>query len=91
MMNDQDSKLASNSISHAADMARYAAIECFDVIANEWTRPSVVYRPRIAQDGNAWIACLGDNLAEGVVGCGETPALAMQAFDNAWTEKAVVR
>jgi hypothetical protein len=31
-----------------------------------------------------WCALFGDNLQEGVVGFGETPAKAMYAFDTAW-------
>lgn len=54
----------------------------------EYSRPSVLFRPRLAKDGDAWIACYGDNLAEGCVGSGTTPAAAMASFDIAWNKTA---
>lgn len=51
-------------------------------------QPSAIYRPRMFQDGDAWCALLGEDIAVGVVGWGETPAAAMAAFDAAWTTKA---
>lgn len=56
----------------------------------EFGRPSVMYRPELSQDGDAWIALYGRDLAVGVVGTGSTPAEAMAAFDRAWFEKARV-
>lgn len=49
--------------------------------------PHAIYRPQIFQDGNAWCALLGRDIAVGVVGWGDTPAEAMAAFDVAWTTK----
>lgn len=60
------------------------AQEAIGSIGYEMTRPSVIYKPRLSRDGNAWIACYGDNLQEGCVGCGETPEKAMESFDKAW-------
>jgi len=48
-------------------------------------KPSVLYRPTLSKDGNAWIALYGPDLATGVVGCGMTPAEAMDEFDLAWS------
>ena len=59
----------------------------FLTVAFEMQRPSVVFKPTISQDGNAWLAILGD-LPTGVVGSGDTPAEAMLAFDKAWHAKA---
>lgn len=53
--------------------------------AQEYARPSAVYRPRIAIDGNMWCALYGDNIQEGVAGFGESPAKAMADFDKNWT------
>lgn len=50
-------------------------------------RPSVLYRPAISLDGNQWCALYGANLHDGVVGFGDSPALAMEAFDRAWSER----
>ena len=52
--------------------------------AFQHARPSAVYRPRLAKDGNAWIACYGDNIQEGVVGVGKSPEEAMADFDRSW-------
>lgn len=48
-------------------------------------RPSAIYRPTLSKDGNAWVALYGPDLATGVVGCGMTPAEAMEEFDLAWS------
>lgn len=48
------------------------------------TRPSVLYRPHLSADGKKWCALLGDDLAVGVAGFGDTPEEAMAAFDTAW-------
>ena len=55
--------------------------------ALEQARPSTIYRPRIAIDGNMWAAVYGDNIQEGVAGFGESPALAMADFDKNWNAK----
>lgn len=52
-------------------------------------RPSVLYRPKLYPDGNQWCALYGDDIQAGLAGFGDTPAKAMEAFDEAWrTEKA---
>lgn len=53
----------------------------------ERRRPSVLYKPSIFADGDQWCALLGDDLASGVAGFGDTPDSAMRAFDAAWTEE----
>jgi len=61
--------------------------EAFICAAYDQSRPSVLYRPKIAIDGPLWCALYGDNLQEGVAGFGESPAAAMLDFDRAWNEK----
>lgn len=56
-------------------------------VAYELRRPSVVYRPSIYIDGNQWCALYGINIQDGVAGFGDSPALAMDAFDIAWFAK----
>lgn len=58
--------------------------EAVCVVRDEQLRPSVLYRPRISRDGSVWYALYGENLQEGVVGFGDSPASAMLAFDAAW-------
>ncbi len=59
-------------------------------IAAQMTRPSVLFRPIISQDGDMWCALLGGSLADGVAGFADTPDKAMYAFDSAWYAKAKV-
>jgi hypothetical protein len=49
-----------------------------------------MYRPVLSQDGNAWIALYGENVAVGVVGTGSSPEEAMYAFDTVWFKKATL-
>lgn len=74
---------AAEAISHAAKMAG----ETWQQAAYDYTRPSVVFKPRLSRDGNKWCALFGDNLQEGVAAFGDSPSEAMYAFDKAWTEK----
>lgn len=82
-MNSEDSNMAANAICNAADMVKV----CWQEAAWEHQRPSVVFKPELARDGNMWYALFGENLQEGVAGFGETPFLAMAAFDSAWLSK----
>lgn len=72
-----------------ANIGHYAmmAAENIREAVNEYARPSVMMRPRLAPDGDAWIALYGENLQEGVAGCGKSPDEAMRAFDVAWYKK----
>lgn len=56
----------------------------FQTVAYEWQRPSVLFRPALSIDGNQWCALYGENLQDGVAGFGDSPALALEAFDKAW-------
>jgi|SRR5215470_9052953 len=44
--------------------------------------PSAVRRPQLFFRGELWIALLGPNLKEGIVGIGPTVAAALRAFDT---------
>ena len=70
-------------ISHRAEMVSNE----FLTVAWEMQRPSVLFKPVLTQDGNAWLAIYGD-LPIGVVGTGDTPAAAMADFDKAWHRSA---
>ena len=59
------------------------ADECASA-AYEQQRPSAIFRPTLSIDGNQWCALYGSDLQSGVAGFGDSPALAMQAFDKAW-------
>lgn len=59
----------------------------FQTVAYEMQRPSVLFRPALAKDGNQWCALYGDDLQSGVCGFGDTPAHAMENFDVNWNRK----
>jgi hypothetical protein len=69
-----------------ANIAHYAAMagETIRMVAGEYERPCVMFRPAISIDGNQWCALYGDNLQDGVAGFGNSPAHAMREFDAAW-------
>lgn len=58
--------------------------EALNEVRNEWTRPSVVYRPQLGLDGNMYCALYGSDLMNGVAGFGETAESAMRDFDKNW-------
>lgn len=71
--------IRNENIGHYFAMAK----EDIHIIFSEYARPSAVYRPTLAKDGNAWLAIYGD-LPTGVVGVGSTPEEAMADFDKNW-------
>ena len=92
------SRISGGDIGSVAERIFY---QCFDMgharamlqeqissVGFEMVRPSVLYRPELIQDGNAWLAMYGD-LPTGCVGTGDTPEAAMADFDAAWHRKAV--
>lgn len=52
-------------------------------------RPSVLFRPVLTLDGNAYCALYGESLMCGCAGFGETAELAMADFDKNWHEQKV--
>ena len=44
--------------------------------------PAAVRRPRLTNRGDLWIALLGPNVEEGIVGIGPTVDAALRAFDT---------
>jgi len=43
-------------------------------------------RPRVFMDGNKWCVLYGEDLMNGVAGFGDSPILAVYAFNKAWHE-----
>lgn len=82
-LNHEFQSMAANSICHAAQMAGAAWQEA----GYEYTRPSVVFKPKLSRDGNQWCALYGENIQEGVAGFGASPQAAMYAFDDAWRKE----
>ena len=77
MLNDEYQSMTANAICHQAFLTG-------ETLRQEYTRPSVVFKPNISIDGNQWCALYGENLQDGVAGFGKTPEKAMLAFDMAW-------
>jgi len=73
MLNDNDSSWVAQRM-----------IESINVIEAEKLRPTMLYKPRVYQDGSMWCALLGNSLQEGVVGFGKSPELATREFDRTW-------
>ena len=46
-----------------------------------------MWKPTLSIDGNQWCALYGEDLQNGVAGFGDSPELAMYAFDAAWGKK----
>lgn len=44
-------------------------------------------KPTIAIDGNQWCVLYGENLHDGIAGFGDTPYLAVLAFNKEWDSK----
>ena len=86
-MNDRDSNMAMNAISHSAEMAAAHWHAASADLVQYMTEPCVLYRPELSIDGNQWCALYGANLQDGVAGFGDSPELAMQDFNRAWRQK----
>jgi hypothetical protein len=83
-----------SAVSDAINQHAQGLSWAIDAIKHEWClaaahqqRPSILLRPSISIDGNMWCVLYGENLQDGVAGFGESPALAMEDFDNQWYRK----
>jgi hypothetical protein len=66
---------------HAVDYAA-AAIEQMDMYCTAHPEsPSAMRRPKLFVRSDLWIALLGPNIEEGIVGIGPSIAAALRAFD----------
>ena len=74
-------------IENAFSWAAMHATESIQYVSAEWTRPSVLFRPTVAPDGDQWCALYGPDIMEGVCGFGDTPEAAMRDFDENWAKE----
>ena len=74
-------------VESAFSWAAQKACETFDCMLVEQMRPSVLFRPRLAIDGDQWCALYGEDLQDGVAGFGHSPEEATRDFDRNWTAK----
>ena len=63
------------------DYAAAAIEEMKHYWATHPASPSAVRRPELFIRGDLWIALLGPNMEEGIIGIGPTVAAALRAFD----------
>lgn len=75
--------MSGQDISHAAWQVGNAAERLAQEISAYHATWHSVLKPKLSKDGNAWCALYGENLQEGVAGFGDTPALALMAFETA--------
>lgn len=87
MLDEQWQQHIANMAAHWCEMAKEAVSEAVSETAAEHARPSAVFKPRLSIDGDQWCAMYGDNLQDGVVGFGDSPADAMWDFDRNWQAK----
>lgn len=83
-LDHEQQMLIVNSICHEALMTGHTQRQMAVEVAEDQTRPSVLFRPSLSRDGNQWCALYGTNLQDGVCGFGTTPDAAMKDFDRAW-------
>lgn len=81
-MNEKDSRLACETISHQAFMVGQA----FKDAAYCMSEPSVLFKPKLYIDGNQWCALYGDNIQDGVAGFGDSPEKALIDFNKNFTK-----
>lgn len=67
---------------HFGDNSTLAAIERMKLYcAAHPGSPSAARQPQLSYRGQLWIALLGPNVEEGIVGIGQTVEAALRAFD----------
>jgi hypothetical protein len=49
--------------------------------------PAAVRRPRVTKRGALWVALLGPNMQQGIVGIGSTVEMALRTFDVQYMER----
>lgn len=69
------------------DFTHYHQPDPWAVIQHEWTRPSILLRPRVEHAPGGYRAELTDGQAPGCVGYGLSREAAMRDFDVKWREK----
>ena len=83
MMNDEYQSMTANGIIQQAWSAGLA----WQHAAADHSTPAAIWKPKLSIDGNQWCALYGEDLQSGVAGFGDSPELAMMAFNAAWVAK----
>ena len=80
ILNDEWQQMAANAIVHEA----WCAGQAWQNASYDYSRPSVLWKPKLFIDGNKWCALYGEDLQRGIAGFGDSPSQAMYDFDLAW-------
>ena len=65
-----------------SSLQQHAALQRVEMYCEAHPRsPSAVRRPRVMKRGKLWMALLGSNVRDGIVGLGPTVEAALRAFD----------
>lgn len=60
------------------------AQNAISAVEMEYTRPSVMFKPKLTIDGNSYCALYGEDIMSGCAGFGATADAAMRDFDRNW-------
>ena len=89
MINDQDSRLLMNQLSHEASVRHQCELD-YIVGKSEYQLFEQLH-PRLFLDGDQWCCLYGENIQEGIVGFGDTPYKAVIAMNIAFHASAKER
>jgi hypothetical protein len=65
-----------------SSLQQHAALQRVEMYCQAHPRsPSAVRKPRVMKRGKLWMALLGSNVRDGIVGLGPTVEAALRAFD----------
>ncbi len=75
------------SVSNGFSWAAQHLQEDTSIVSEELTRPSIIFRPKVFQDGNKFCCLYGDDLMQGIAAFGDSPDEACREFDRIWIKK----
>ena len=83
MLSDIQQQNLVNRLSDHTPMLAFGADAYYSAMC-ALASPYVLMRPSVYKDGDKWCALYGTDIQSGVVGFGDTPAKACEAFDREW-------
>ena len=90
---DDSSKFLDMSVEEVTELANegnHTAVLLLPavVVKNKLNKNTKLNKPRLFLDEGAWCVLLGDNIQDGICGYGDSPAEAMQDYENKLKENA---
>lgn len=80
LLNENDSNVLMNSINHYESLQHQAKLDYAITKSQLVFIEAFNLKPYI--DGNQWCILLGENIQDGIFGCGDSPFLAINDFNN---------